>query len=218
MADANVVVRAHPLACSLPFIDDFVNGVDVYSQDESVQAQVKAMVEAEMREMKRDGSMRDYLKLAVGDSVVNGRDTFEGSPALKAEYNRIANGGETDKLQGRNPAADESKDFAERIETAETHVEEQQKHITNLELLQCYGANAWKLHAADLEGLSSAYYNRTLGQAQRLELLNQERRGLQEESKKRVHALESEFYHLADRNRRMRAEVGSPSSKKQRTE
>ena len=53
MADANVVVRAHPLACSLPFIDDFVNGVDVYSQDESVQAQVKAMVEAEMREAVR---------------------------------------------------------------------------------------------------------------------------------------------------------------------
>ena len=222
MVDVRDEARAHPLACSFPFIDDFVNGVDLYAADEKVQEQVKGLVEAEMKEMKRQGSMKDYLKLAVGDSAVNGRELFHGSVALRAEYDRIMNGGETDGLQGRDVSPDilmnGSNDLGERIDVAETHLEEQQKQIVNLELLNCYGANAWKLHAADMEGMSSAYYRRTLDEAQGLEQLNQARRGSQEENKKRVHALESEFYHLADRNRRMRAQLGSPSAKKQRTE
>ena len=59
-------------------------------------------------------------------------------------------------------------------------------------------------------------------QAQLLESLNQERRGLQEGCKKQILAMESEFYRLAERNRKMRfentieSEGGGPVAKKQR--
>ena len=137
MVDVSDSAKGHPLACSFPFIDDFVNGVDLYAADEKVREQVKGLVEAEMKEMKRQGNMKDYLKLAVGDSTVNGRELFQGSETLRAEYDRIMNGGETDKLQGRDVSPDalmkDSNDLGKRIAMAETHLEEQQKQIINLE-------------------------------------------------------------------------------------
>ena len=213
-------LEPHPLAVSFAYIDDSANGgVDLYASDTAMQEEVRRLVEAEMALM--NPSM--YLELAIGESKVNG-ELFEQNSALRAEYERVASGGVAEKLQPKEIGelstvmnADEAEQ-RRRIETAQMLLEEQKLHLTNLELLERYGRNAWKLHAADMDGFANSWYNVAREKAFELEKLNQDRRLAQEKERKKVHALNYEFYELADRNRCMRAELntrgGVPKSKR----
>lgn len=213
-------LEPHPLAVSFAYIDDNANGgLDLYASDTAVQEEVKRLVEAEMALMNPNV----YLELAIGESKSNGV-LFEQNSALRAEYERVASGGLAEKLQPKEIGelstminANET-DQMKHVETAQALLEEQKMQLTNLELLERYGRNAWKLHAADMDGFANAWYNVAREKAFGLEQLNQDRRLAQEKERKKVYALNYEFYELADRNRRMRAEFdargGVPKSKR----
>ena len=73
-----------------------------------------------------------------------------------------------------------------------------------------------------MDGMANSCYKTAQEKAHALEQLNQDRRLTQEKERKNVFALDHEFYQLAERNQRMRAQlgrgggdnVGKPNSKR----
>ena len=194
----------HPLAVSLPYIDDRdLDGTnDTYVNDVKLHAEIAKLIEDEMKNMKP----KDYLG-SLGLPKFD-KTPFSKNPMLKAEYERIVNNIPTEPLVAKavSPLGSHSSatELQEQIENAQKIIEEQHIQLLNLKLLRHHGINAWKLHCGDAESIVSIDSSRAQSLSKELNDVQLQRCDLQDRNRKNLRALDHEFYMLAERNRKMR--------------
>ena len=194
----------HPLAVSLPYIDDRdLDGTnDTYVNDVKLHAEIAKLIEDEMKTM----NPKDYLG-PLGLPKVN-KTPFSKNPMLKAEFERIVNNIPTEPLVEKTVSSSDKQrnlpELQEQIKTAQKIIEEQNIQLMNLKLLRHHGANAWKLHCADAESIVNIDSSRAQSLSKTLNEVQLQRCDVQDRSRKNLRALEHEFYMLAERNRKMR--------------
>ena len=208
----------NPLAISLPYIDNrTLDGLtDTYIHNQPLQQEIIQLIENEMKNMKQ----QNYLKhLPLTINIKQGI-LFNKNPIVQKEYERLVKNIPTDTIHEKvitsiEPSKNDSQNnnkkkndtiilLKKQINIAKTIIEEQNVQIGNLELLQHHGGNAWKLHCADVESITNLKSKYTQNLSKELNDVQLQRHDIQERNRKNVHALENEFYILAERNRKMR--------------
>ncbi|CAG8538418.1 15020_t:CDS:2 [Acaulospora colombiana] len=128
---------------SLPYIDHEIGY-------EGMRAKVDKLVEQEMR--KRSNSKRDQAL-----NFPSNFEFFKNSPILATEYQRVQQGKaivEMDTSRYKLSEPDNKEDvesWSKAVDNSKSQLQHQDLRLFNLELLQKYGANAWRLHNFQLE-------------------------------------------------------------------
>jgi len=133
---------------ALPYIDQ--------QYTPAMQKQVESLIEAELKTFK---PAKDYL----AQWPMHEPD-FEAHPLLQAEWMRICDQQpmpklDTTRYQLDPPPSSRQTDLAawqKSIDNAQAQLEHQANRISNLELLQKHGANAWRAHLNGLEAASNS--------------------------------------------------------------
>merc|ERR1719203_390029 len=148
------------LALPAPHVEiDALPYVDTQFNDPAMKQQVEALIKAELAAINKQP--RDYL-----EHIPLYEPKFDGHPALQAEWMRVCatDGNEpmpamdVSRYQLEGPPAGKQTSVSawERaVRNAEAQLEHQANRIDNLELLQSYGANLWRVHLNSLEAAQS---------------------------------------------------------------
>lgn len=135
---------------ALPYIDTEID-------EPGMRDRVSALVQAEMDTMHAEKDSRDYLSHLSPVPSLN----FDGTVFLKREMERVRKRVpmkplEKERYQLNPPLASRVGDvdaWVSALNNARAQLEHQQGRILNLELMQKYGPNAWRVHAKQVEGL-----------------------------------------------------------------
>eukprot|EP01097_Dermamoeba_algensis_P002184 TRINITY_DN1873_c0_g1_i1.p1 TRINITY_DN1873_c0_g1~~TRINITY_DN1873_c0_g1_i1.p1 ORF type:complete len:237 (-),score=70.84 TRINITY_DN1873_c0_g1_i1:161-871(-) len=164
------------------------------------QSEVRSLIEEEMR---RNPPTRNYLAHLPTPPVL-----FEKNPLLKAELARVSSGKAMKALDMARyelptPQGNKQNDLAawkKAVQNASSQLEHQQLRLQNLELLNVYGTNSWRLSNIDLEQTKN-YLQKQLEQLQHeIEEINKQRKSFQVSSGKSISGLEEKWRELAHKN------------------
>ena len=133
---------------ALPYIDQ--------QYTDAARKQVEQLIQEELKSFKPS---KDYLA-----QWPMREPDFEAHPLLQAEWMRICDGQpmpklDTSRYQLAAPPTNKQTDLTawqKSVENAQSQLEHQSNRITNLELLQKYGANAWRAHLNAVEAANSS--------------------------------------------------------------
>ncbi|KAI9104055.1 Pre-mRNA-splicing factor SPF27 [Phlyctochytrium arcticum] len=128
---------------SLPYVDGEV--------PDELSNQADALIEEEMKKYKRP--KRDSSALPIQIPL------FENNPLLSAALARLSKSTtptpaiDTTRLRLDIPQDASVESFTQAVKNAQAQLEHQQARLVNLELVNAFGPNAWKLHCYQLEYL-----------------------------------------------------------------
>ncbi|KAI8375488.1 Pre-mRNA-splicing factor SPF27 [Blakeslea trispora] len=174
---------------ALPYVDRDI-------ADENLKSQVERMIEQEMRRMKY--TERSSLPLTA--------DLFEKNSVLKEELKRVERKEPLDvldtkryELQGPENEND-IEGWKAAVNNTKSQLESQAGSMFNLELLQKYGANAWRVHNYQLEADLQAIQHQTEQVRQQIVQINQERKQDQTQAAASLQSLENKWSDLISQN------------------
>lgn len=154
-AQADTACRSFSCACMFSRCVPSPHGARQYD-DPAMREYVDGLVVEEMGTFVP----RDYLK----DLPAPPAPTFGGSAMLRAEYERVAAGAErapesakldTSRYELPMPVPGASLTaWTEALQNAKAQLENTTSRVTNLELMQQFGSNAWRVHNADVGALA----------------------------------------------------------------
>ncbi|KAI8356600.1 Pre-mRNA-splicing factor SPF27 [Choanephora cucurbitarum] len=182
---------------SRPDVDiDALPYVDRDIADENLKAQVERMIEQEMRRMKR--TERSSLPLTA--------NLFEKNSLLKQELERVEKKEPLDvldtkryELQGPEDEND-IEGWKAAVNNTKSQLESQAGSMFNLELLQKYGANAWRVHNYQLEADLKTIQRNTEQVRQQILEVNRERKQDQTQAAASLQSLENKWSDLISQN------------------
>ncbi|OBZ85083.1 Pre-mRNA-splicing factor SPF27 [Choanephora cucurbitarum] len=174
---------------ALPYVDRDIN-------DENLKTQVERMIEQEMRRMKR--TERSSLPLTA--------NLFEKNSLLKQELERVEKKEPLDvldtkryELQGPEDEND-IEGWKAAVNNTKSQLESQAGSMFNLELLQKYGANAWRVHNYQLEADLKTIQRNTEQVRQQILEVNRERKQDQTQAAASLQSLENKWSDLISQN------------------
>jgi len=173
---------------ALPYIDD---------QPESLE-HVHKLISQEMGFFKPSNYLAKYSKLELN---------FE-SDLLRQEMKRVANKEplraiDTTRYELQPPAQNKQNDinaWKVAIQNCQTQLQHQYLRLENLELLQAYGANAWRKYNSDLEGLSKIFAKTQKKIQKKINDVNADRKEEQTAGGITIRSLESKWISLVHKN------------------
>lgn len=176
---------------ALPYVD---------RQYEAMKPEVDAMIAAEQRTF----APRDYLAHLPPSCEPN----FDEHPMLQAEWMRVCDRQPMPRIDVSRyqldapPQAKQGDVGAWRraVDNAQAQLDHQGNRICNLELLQQYGANAWRAHLNSLEAASKALGAGVAAAAAEVEATNRKRKAEQTEAGPRLMRLEAEWVQGVKKN------------------
>ncbi|KXS17090.1 breast carcinoma amplified sequence 2 [Gonapodya prolifera JEL478] len=157
---------------SLPYIDKEY-------EDECVRAEVDALIEEELQRRPA----RDAPNLPPEILL------FESNPILAAELDRVERGQKLNAIDTsryrlpKPPQDDDLEGWKKAVDNARAQLEHQYSRLINLELLNKFGPNAWKIHNFQLEATNASLqakiddYSRKIMELNKLRKLDQTREG-----------------------------------------
>ncbi|CAG8521386.1 11218_t:CDS:2 [Acaulospora morrowiae] len=167
---------------SLPYIDQEIDY-------EGMRAKVDKLVEQEMR--KRTTSKRDQAL-----NFPSNFEFFKDSPILATEYQRVQQGKaiaemDTSRYKLSEPEDKENEELWQKsVDNSKSQLQHQNLRLFNLELLQKYGANAWRVHNFQLEHELQQYQKSLEEYRQSILELNKQRKTEQLQAGSQIEALE----------------------------
>ncbi|KAI8332631.1 Pre-mRNA-splicing factor SPF27 [Chlamydoabsidia padenii] len=174
---------------ALPYIDKEID-------DPEMKSSVDRLIEQEMRRMKR--KERSDLPLSV--------DLFQNDSILSQEWARVSKKlplealDETRyELQGPETENDVEA-WKKAVDNTKAQLESQAGSMFNLELLQKYGANAWRVHNYQLESYLNQIKQETERYRNEINEINRERKYDQTQAAGAIQALESKWSDLISQN------------------
>ncbi|CAG8551569.1 13446_t:CDS:10, partial [Dentiscutata heterogama] len=181
----------HPdvLIDSLPYIDQEIDY-------EGMRAKVDKLVEQEMRK-RPSQSKRDYAS-----HFPSNFELFKESPILAIEYQRVQQGKpitEMDTSRYKLIEPDDKEDdelWKKAVDNSNAQLYHQNLRFFNLELLQKFGPNSWKLHNYQLEHELQQFQRTLEDYRQRVLELNKRRKAEQIQAGSQVEALENKWTEL----------------------
>jgi len=201
---------------ALPYVDPY---------NEAMKRQVDDLVQAEMRKF----APPNYLSQLPAPPVAN----FKGS-LLESEFERMASGVQIQRLdisryKVEPPPQSKRNDpeaWEHAVANAQAQLEHQYLRLTNLELLNNYGGNMWRMHNAQVEetqrNLSKILeqYKKEIEDINRQRKLEQEAAGLKittltnkwEELVYKNYEIETTCLQLEQDVERLRARVAPPTT------
>ncbi|RHZ53187.1 hypothetical protein Glove_449g7 [Diversispora epigaea] len=168
---------------SLPYIDREID----YG---GVRAKVDKLVEQEMRR-RPTGSKRDQAL-----NFPSNFEFFKDSPILSTEYQRVQQGKpiiEMDTNRYKLPDPEDKTDlesWKKAVDNSKSQLNHQNLRSYNLELLQKYGANAWRVHNFQLEHELQQYQKTLEEYKQNILELNKQRKSEQLQAGSQIENLE----------------------------
>ncbi|CAI2175617.1 14584_t:CDS:2 [Funneliformis geosporum] len=178
--------RPDVLIDSLPYFDQEIDY-------EGMRAKVDKLVEQEMK--KRPASFKR-------DQVLNFPANFEffkDSPVLTTEYQRVQQGKpiaemDTTRYKLAEPEdKEDQEDWKKAVDNSKAQLQHQNLRMFNLELLQKYGANAWRLHNYQLEHELQQYQMIMEEYKQNILDLNKQRKSEQLQAGNQIEALNNKW-------------------------
>ncbi|CEP08357.1 hypothetical protein [Parasitella parasitica] len=182
---------------SRPDVDiDALPYIDRELDDAEMKVTVERMIEQEMRRMKR--KERSDLPLSI--------DLFEKDEILKQEIERIKkkeqlNALDTKRYELQGPEDESDLDgWRAAVNNTKSQLESQAGSMFNLELLQKYGANAWRVHNFQLEKDLADIKKNTESLRNQILEINRERKNDQTEAASLLASLENKWSDLITQN------------------
>ncbi|KAI8073498.1 Pre-mRNA-splicing factor SPF27 [Gilbertella persicaria] len=170
--------------------------VDRELADENTKAEVERLIEQEMRRMKR--TERSSLPLTI--------DLFQHDSLLKQELERVERKQPLDvldtkryELQGPEDEQD-IEGWKAAVNNTKSQLESQAGSMFNLELLQTYGANAWRVHNYQLEADLALIKSNTEQLRNQILEINRERKNDQTQVAAALKSLENKWSDLISQN------------------
>eukprot|EP00316_Scyphosphaera_apsteinii_P012591 CAMPEP_0119301026 /NCGR_PEP_ID=MMETSP1333-20130426/2890_1 /TAXON_ID=418940 /ORGANISM="Scyphosphaera apsteinii, Strain RCC1455" /LENGTH=226 /DNA_ID=CAMNT_0007302997 /DNA_START=54 /DNA_END=734 /DNA_ORIENTATION=+ len=200
MSDSN-----ENLALPAPRVDiDALPYVDTQFNDPAIKAQVDRLIQDELSTIKKQP--RDYLA-----HLPLYEPKFEGHPALQAEWMRICSSDGKEPMPTMDvsryqldppPQAKQTNAAAwdRAVHNAEAQLEHQSNRIDNLELMQKYGANLWRVHLNSLEAASRRLESEQAELSQQIDTLNRKRKLEQNDVGPKLQRLEAEWVNAVKKN------------------
>ncbi|KAI8098467.1 Pre-mRNA-splicing factor SPF27 [Halteromyces radiatus] len=179
---------------ALPYVDREIDDADM-------KASVDRLIEQEMRRMKR--KERSELPLSV--------DLFQNNDILSQEWHRV---GKKENLVAldetryelQGPDSDDVEAWKKAVDNTKAQLESQAGSMFNLELLQKYGANAWRVHNYQLEADLKQIQQETEDYRNQINQINRERKADQMKAAETLQALENKWSDLISQN--LQVEIG----------
>ncbi|CAB4486346.1 breast carcinoma amplified sequence 2 [Rhizophagus irregularis] len=181
-------INEHPdvLIDSLPYFDQEIDY-------EGMRAKVDKLVEQEMKKrpvgVKRDQALNFPANF----------EFFKDSPILATEYQRVQLGKpivemDINRYKLAEPDNKEDQEAWEKaVNNSKAQLQHQNLRMFNLELLQKYGANAWRLHNYQLENELQQYQKTLEEYKQNILDLNIQRKAEQLQTGNKIEALNNKW-------------------------
>jgi len=155
-------------------------------------------------EMKKyvDKLIEDELKVTVKNDTSDLPQTielFENDEILKNEMERIKNGEpfpllDTIRYRLSDPQDHSNiNEWVEAVENSEAQLEHQYNRLINLELLNKFGANAWRYNNFQLEQILNELTEKVNDMKNKIIDINKERKYLQTKSETKLQQLEQQW-------------------------
>jgi len=177
---------------SLPYIDD-----DYQDKEE----EINQLIAEEMQKLPQ----KNYL----GSKYPKVELEFKDSAFLAYEYQRTVEkrpheeGIDNTRYAVAAPPTNKKNDinvWKQALQNAHTQLEHLTLRLANMELLQNYGANAWRSYNAYLENIQKSLANTLAETKQQIELINQRRKEEQGFAGTTLRKLESQWLELIQKN------------------
>ncbi|KAI8060361.1 Pre-mRNA-splicing factor SPF27 [Gongronella butleri] len=174
---------------ALPYVDKEID-------DPDMKTAVDRLIEQEMRRMKR--KERSDLPLKV--------DLFEKNEVLAQEWARVGKkqpleAMDISRYELKGPDDEDDVDaWKEAVNNTKAQLESQAGSMFNLELLQKYGANAWRVHNYQLEAYLKQIQNETELYRNEIRTINRQRKEDQTEAASTLQSLENKWSDLVTQN------------------
>ncbi|KAK9761066.1 hypothetical protein K7432_014334 [Basidiobolus ranarum] len=172
---------------SLPYIDREL-------EYEGMRAQVDRMIELEMAKTKK----RDLPQFPSRIEL------FQEDPLLNFELKRVSKGKasqpiDSARYQLEDPSEEESNNFEaweKAAHNSQAQLEHQNLRLCNLELLQKFGGNAWRVHNFQLEYMIKQVEGEIAEKKKEIIDLNKERKFEQNDAGEALQRLETKWTEL----------------------
>uniref|UniRef100_A0A7S0J100 Pre-mRNA-splicing factor SPF27 n=1 Tax=Calcidiscus leptoporus TaxID=127549 RepID=A0A7S0J100_9EUKA len=180
--------------------------VDAQYNEPTLKARVDAEVKAEMERMDATEYTRRFTPW---------EPDFTGHPVLEAEWLRVCAEQpmpqmDTSRYQLEVPPPNKQSNAAawERaVGNAQAQLEHQANRLDNLELLQKYGANLWRLHLNGLEAANSRLADEQAGLVSQIAELNRKRKLEQVEVGPKLSQLEADWVSTVKKNLEIEGQI-----------
>jgi len=202
-------VEGATLALQAPRTDiDALPYVDTQFNDPEMKKQVNELIQAEL---KTFSPSPDYLA-----HLPAFEPAFEGHPALQAEWMRVCEEQpmpqmDTTRYQMEAPPAAKQTNVAawdSAVQNAQAQLEHQNNRLDNLELLQKYGSNLWRVHLNAFEAANRRCENEQAAVSAQIEEVNRKRKLSQTEIGPSLARLEGDWVNAVKKNLEIEGEVG----------
>jgi len=175
---------------SLPYIDE---------PYEDQEEKINQLIEEEMQTFDPPNYLEKFPDIPLH---------FSNSVFLETEYQRVRRGEkmmdlDTTRYQLDPPLTNKINDiqaWKQALQNAESQLEHQYLRLINLELLQTYGANAWKQYNDYLDRVHQRLQNLLEKEKQEIEKLNSQRKSEQNACGQTLRTLEAKWKHLIQKN------------------
>ncbi|ORX45895.1 breast carcinoma amplified sequence 2 [Hesseltinella vesiculosa] len=174
---------------ALPYVDKEID-------DPEMKASVDRLIEQEMRRMRRKERSDFPLKV----------DLFQQDDLLSQEWDRVGKKQTLDALdisryELKGPEDDNDVNaWKESVSNTKSQLESQAGSMFNLELLQKYGGNAWRVHNYQLETFLKQIQQETEQYRNEIRTINRERKDEQTQAAKTLQGLENKWSDLVSQN------------------
>ncbi|KAJ8660739.1 hypothetical protein O0I10_003382 [Lichtheimia ornata] len=175
---------------ALPYVDREVD-------DPELKAAVDRLLDQEMRRMRRRDD-RCPLPTQV--------ELFQDNATLKEEWDRAKqkqplNVLDTERYELKGPANDDDiEGWQKAVDNTKSQLESQAGSMFNLELLQKYGANAWRVHNYQLESQLKMLQKETEEYREKIREISRERKNEQTQAGGSLRSLENKWSDLITQN------------------
>ncbi|OLY85013.1 Pre-mRNA-splicing factor SPF27-like protein [Smittium mucronatum] len=165
---------------SLPYIDKEYD-------DPNVKNAVDQLIEEEMKKNVANPSFATHANISL----------FKNSLLLRKEYERIKNGEkmsqfDTTRYKLEQPSSKDSvSEWEKAVDNSQSQLEHQLIRIENLELLDVYGPNNWKLYNSYLDALLESRKTALLDIKDQITNINKARKYEQTEASFKLNSLEN---------------------------
>ncbi|KAI8377400.1 Pre-mRNA-splicing factor SPF27 [Radiomyces spectabilis] len=176
---------------ALPYVDREIDEGDM-------KATVDRLIEQEMRRMKKKD--RSSLPMQV--------ELFQNNESLSQEWQRVSKKEPLDaldttryELQGpTDDKADDVQAWQAAVDNTKAQLESQANSMFNLELLQKYGANAWRVHNYQMENYLKHIKKATEEYRSQIREINRQRKADQMQAAGSLRSLENKWSDLISQN------------------